>query len=411
LWFIYEPIELSDTGTYIALAQRIATMNFDGFDGFRTPGYPLLLLLGGQNQQVVWLLQSLLGIATALFLFGLTLRQTGSRLAALIAALGCGLSINLIFSEASILTEALSAFLIVVTVFLCAALSTRQASDFRSSLALGCVVSLAGLTRPLLLLLIPLCLLFLLLRPGTASDRRTALGFLLPPALLIGGWSAVVWNATGWFTPTISTGYSLTRHSGAFFELVPDEDAQLRDIYLRHRAAAAETNTSPGNTIWQAKDEMRQATGLNAAALSKELTRISLALFAAHPRLYLQSVGQAWRKFWESKIVWQRDRISDERLRETALWLWGRQWTLLRAAKRALLPALLLYVVYIFAGQSRIAAVPLLSLAVIGSASLVQALLEYGENDRYALPFQPLIVFVVVAAIFDAARLFGWRPR
>ncbi|MGH2570781.1 MAG: hypothetical protein ACRDGR_06125, partial [bacterium] len=86
---------------------------------------------------------------------------------------------------------------------------------------------------------------------------------------------------------------------------------------------------------------------------------------------------------------------------------WRTQKALLQYVKMMLLPGLVWYLVCA-AGRRRSAAeVPLFVLALIGSASLVQALVELGENARYAIPFQPLIIFVVVGLIWDAARTLG----
>ena len=52
--------------------------------------------------------------------------------------------------------------------------------------------------------------------------------------------------------------------------------------------------------IWLAEDAIKRATGLTTAQLSKQLTRMSLQMFARHPMLYMESVGRAWVRFWGS---------------------------------------------------------------------------------------------------------------
>ena len=49
IWFNYEPIVYNDTKLYAELAGYIQKLDFDGYNGARTPGYPLWLLLGGLN--------------------------------------------------------------------------------------------------------------------------------------------------------------------------------------------------------------------------------------------------------------------------------------------------------------------------------------------------------------------------
>ena len=40
-----------------------------------------------------------------------------------------------------------------------------------------------------------------------------------------------------------------------------------------------------------------------------------------------------------------------------------------------------------------------LVICLVISGSIIQALLEYGENARYAIPFQPIIVMLVIIEI------------
>ncbi len=42
LFACYEPLTYQDSGTYQRLAHQIMTLDFTGYDGQRTPGYPLL---------------------------------------------------------------------------------------------------------------------------------------------------------------------------------------------------------------------------------------------------------------------------------------------------------------------------------------------------------------------------------
>ena len=51
-------------------------------------------------------------------------------------------------------------------------------------------------------------------------------------------------------------------------------------------------------TIWYAESEIKRKTGLSTAELSKQLTRMSLEMFAEHPLLYLESVARSWVRFW-----------------------------------------------------------------------------------------------------------------
>ncbi len=63
-WYGYDwsVSSFNDTETYTVLAERISALNLAGYNGERTPMYPLLLLLGGLNLHLVVVLQLVLGI-------------------------------------------------------------------------------------------------------------------------------------------------------------------------------------------------------------------------------------------------------------------------------------------------------------------------------------------------------------
>ena len=63
------------------------------------------------------------------------------------------------------------------------------------------------------------------------------------------------------FSLTTMTGYHLVQHTGYYFEDVPDEYAEIRDIYLDFRDARIEERGSQGNTIWDAIPVIMEATG------------------------------------------------------------------------------------------------------------------------------------------------------
>jgi hypothetical protein len=164
LWLVYEPITYADTGTYTRLALQLQSMNFTDYTGWRTPGYPLLLLAGGMDFQRVWLLQTVLGITVSLMLYSLTLDYSGSIGLAFAVGLAQTLCLNQLFFEASIATETFSTFTVVLSVYLI----VRTLAMSRLLLAwvsvLGLVLALAALTRPGYIYLGPLCWLLCVLR-------------------------------------------------------------------------------------------------------------------------------------------------------------------------------------------------------------------------------------------------------
>src|SRR5262245_31373780 len=69
VWLIYGPAIFPDSYGYLALADQIRNADFSQYVGWRTPGYPLLLLVLGSDPRLVALVQAALGVLTSTLLF------------------------------------------------------------------------------------------------------------------------------------------------------------------------------------------------------------------------------------------------------------------------------------------------------------------------------------------------------
>ena len=79
-------------------------------------------------------------------------------------------------------------------------------------------------------------------------------------------------------------GFHLVQHTGQWFELLPDEDALLRDIFLEYRAGQISETGSPGNTIWDALPAMEKASGHGFLELSADMARLFFLFDLTLPR-------------------------------------------------------------------------------------------------------------------------------
>jgi hypothetical protein len=410
LYYAYAPVTYADSGTYLRLAHEIMRWDFAGYDGQRTPGYPLLLALVATNVQWLWVVQSLLALLTAFLVYAL-LRRAGVAAGWSLAAAVVDLSIlNSMFFEPAVMTETLTAFLLVAVCYLVGGLVTGKARAGTPWL-LGLSTALLTLTRSQYVVLIPVFALILwwLMREGKS---RAILAFVIAASAPVLAWAAFNKSQTGEFTVTTLLGYNLTNHSGAFMELAPDRDAVLRDIYLKYRDAnVAETGTH-AMTIFRARRELLQATGLSEIGLAKEFQRISVELFAAHPLKYAASVAAAWMSYWTVPNYWQVDKIRGASLAAVLKGVWSVQHWLLRALNAALillLPLVLWRTLKDRRSLSDGMRIAVLIAASVGSVSVIQALAEYGENGRYFIPSEPLVLVFAACILAGAAR--PWREE
>jgi hypothetical protein len=193
-------------------------------------------------------------------------------------------------------------------------------------------------------------------------------------------------------------GIGLMNQSLAFIELAPDRYATIRDIYVKHRDAKM-ARTGRHNANWDAVPELMATTGLSLPALSRELSSLSVYLFVHHPLRYGVGVARAWVDFWLVPNYWTLEKVRPPSLAAALAVVWRVEHPLLRLVNAVFL---LMCVAVPLSARVRHRVGFDLALGTIGAVvlatSLVQALGEWGENARYGVPIQALVVVAVVLA-------------
>jgi hypothetical protein len=429
----YQPVSYGDTPSYWRLAESVLA-GFASYDGTRTPGYPVFLAITG-NDQRAWLVQLVLGFITTLLMFYLGWKLTGKAWFGAVMALAHTLNLSQLFFESNLLTESLTTFLMVLTMAgVLIWLAHPRARSVWLAIGLGLASSLTLLVRPLFIYL-PFFVLILLwliswktskparvVKKENVEDEKeqshqptiwsTGIALLLPVALLLGGWVIFIHARFDEWSLTTMTGYHLVQHTGSFFEYVPDEYASVRDTYIKYRDAQIAENGTQTNAIWDAIPEMSQVSGYSFYALSRVLTRISINLILHHPFLYIKNAISGWWMFWRIPVYWSADA-----LRFT--WLAGGLTTIIQIERAGIFFINLLFIVssLLFMISELITAVchkpsrfrlrPTnqlaynffwLLLGTIWVASILQTLLDHGDNPRFLVPLQSLVILWV--AIF-----------
>ena len=215
------------------------------------------------------------------------------------------------------------------------------------------------------------------------------------------------------------TGYHMVQHTGSYFEYVPDEYATLRDTYIQFRDAQIAQLGTQTNAIWEAIPEMSAVSGYNFYDLSRVLTRLSLQLIAKHPLLFLQNAFQGWWMFWRTAVYWSVDALR-------LSWLAGGVSASIQVQRAVLF---LVNLVFIFASLAGgiMSALPHLRhrsypailhfarpaqrvyfwflAGTIWIASFLQTLLDHGDNPRFLVPMQSLVVLWVALFFYFMYRI------
>jgi 4-amino-4-deoxy-L-arabinose transferase-like glycosyltransferase len=400
LYILNRPVTYNDTGSYRRLAESILA-GWNSYDGSRTPGYPLFLALVGTDERV-YAVQLALGFLTTLLLFYITWRISGRAWLAGLAALAHSLNPQQFFFEANLLTETLTTFLIMLSMaLLTGVMYSKKPALWKTgglAVVIGMVAGGAALTRPLFIFL-PFWMAFFVLVFWNANNRiRWSFALLvgLSGVVLVGLWVNFMHQHFHMLSLTTMTGFHLVQHTGLYFEYVPDKYAVIRDVYLHFRAEQIASTGSPGNAIWDAIPELSKASGLGFLDLSRTLTKISMQLIIDHPGLYLKNVILGWLWFWKAPVYYHPVFL-------------GFSWSgiILKWIIRGWQGALILFNIGFVSGSAllvfkrvrqclRMDVSLWLMVSIIWLTSIVQTLVDHGDNPRFLVPIQSLVVLIVL---------------
>ena len=407
---LYQPPNVvPDTHDYLVLAHCLRALRFASYDGSRTPVYSLFLLLAGINFYAVCVLQNILGIAIVAMLFAMVYFRTRSWPFALITGIGYGLDLSPLPFEHFIMSETLCTFLLTLSVLVFQLMVLKERFGWRQHAVLGILIAITGLTRPLYVCLAPLFLVMLAVMrppvPVSRTDRiQQLVSFAAPAGTLLLGWCLFNWLSIGYFGFTTLIGFSLTNQSGAFIELAPDKYASVRDPYLKAREEQIKQTGTYAMAIFRAAPEIDKNTGYDRVQLTRELTKMSLELFVAHPIRYAAGVLRAWVRFWQPPLYWRSSSFFGE--------IRARPLFLALAAIEILTLALANFVfllssanlLRLFLVQKPQLGFDACVMAIVLTVSVVQALLEFGDNSRYSVPTAPLVLYTVMVSFWHFQR-------
>ncbi|HVN56320.1 MAG TPA: hypothetical protein VMT46_18470 [Anaerolineaceae bacterium] len=417
-WGLYAIKDYNDTGTYRRLAGQILR-GWSRYDGVRTPGYPLLLAWLGPDERV-YVAQLALGIGITLLMFWIGWMVSGKGWFAALIGLAHTFNLGQLFFEASLMSETLATFWVILAVALTAAWIRHPGwRNGFAALGIGLAAACAALVRPLFLFLpvwLALVLALVTLRGTRLRDwfrdatQRAELGrlglILLMPVVMIGSWAGFIHNQFGTWGVSTITGYHLIQHTGYYFEYVPDQYAKLRDTYIRYRDARIARYGTQGNAIWDAIPEMTKVSGLSFNDLSDTLAKISIQLIREHPDLYLHYAAEGWWLFWRAPVYWSADHLRAPGLARPADGI-------ILAERAAIFGANLFFLASSIGllawrkARKRLRIGPILWLiaATVWVTSILQTLPDHGDNPRFLIPMQSL---VSVWVLWVAVQAGGW---
>jgi len=395
----YGPVVANDTPGYEYMATMLRTGDYSDYDGWRTPGYPLFLNVAGNNAHHVMLVQGVLGIATVIMLYLLVYKTTGIFLVAACYGLFVGTAFNIVFIDSYLLTESFATFLFTaITAIVVADSWAQRRFGWICPLGAGLFTAYLAITRPQYIALIPVMALWIIFHTSESRGQRTgprffayALSAGMPVLFLL------IFNYLLLGKPLLSTtiGHNITQHTLPFIESASKADSlgvipemiELRDAY------------------WQ----MTQELGDNRAFIprphiegtkrdvSDYYMKLSIEAIKNHPVKYLLSVLQAWMRFWRVSLLYDATYVRSCMLDRVVGYVWVTQ-KMVWFAMNALFLISAVLMVHSLVRHGTIGWYEIVIVMIL-AVSVLQALVEYGDNSRYAIPVQPTVGFIAVYSI------------
>ncbi len=401
--------EFNDTGSYLPLAERLSTFDLKGYDGIRTPGYPFLLMIANLNFHLVVIIQSILGIVTSLFIYDTSIRILKSIRIALFNGISASFFLHLLFYERAILTETLTLFTLTWCLWYLVKIDffkkhKRISPSSWQLCFVGLLTTIVFLVRPMFIVIPPLITFFyLVIYKDQKLIKLITKAFIicLPATLSYQAWSSLNAYNTGYKSVTAFSGVNLAQNCVSFIEHASDEYAPLRNLYVHKRDSIIAHKGDISMSIWAVYGELQQKEGITVYELSERLDPMNKELIKNHPWPYIKQVSISWRDFWKDELLWNYKKFKNK----PSKWILSGTWLFIQRPLLFILTISFL-AISILMTYHRIKKRRFLfdfeffCVALIIGSSLGQALVIYGNNARFSVPFTPFILLVVTHYVY-----------
>jgi hypothetical protein len=383
-----------DSGDYIDLARLLCPISLEGYNGARTPGYPLLITLAGNWLPLAVAYQMVLGIIATVYTYKILRLLDFAAGTSFYAALLLNSLLHVLFYETNILTEALTLLFMVLAFYHVLKLLYKKDS-FMQAVVVSLLLGWLTFIKPFYIFLPFLVYgLYVLknFRWGSIINSRLVIVFFSLAGFL--GWSYLNKVNTGHFTSTTYYGINIAQNCVYFAEKVPPQYKLIGNIYAKHRDISIKEGKDVAMSIWAAYAELQQATGLSFIELNEELARYGKAAIAQNPGGYLKQVAVSWADFWLITIHWNYDDFNFKYANKAFLLVWFIQRFLLFSLKVWFIFIMPLHLCRWF--KNRAVTPALVIVVIVLAASILQAAVTYGTNSRYSYPFEFLMVLCLM---------------
>ena len=376
-----------DSGGYIELSEFLLKLDLSGYDGMRSPGYPILLFLAGNILPIAVFFQMVIGLITSIYLFktakALDLRTD----IAVVFTIVSNCILHVIFYETAILTETLTVFFITIIFYNLFNGFFTTATSLKQTLFLGFLLGFLTFIKPFYIFL-PFLLYGLYTLKGFKISRiiNDKIIIVFFPLIAFLGWSYVNKINTGYFVSTTIDGIYTAQNCVHFAEKTSEKHAVIGNIYAKYREQTIKNNQDVAMAIWRARYELMDTTKLSLVDLSHLLNDYNKVTIKMNPWGYTKQVFISWKDFWKTGIYWNYRDFNFPYINKAFLLVWFIQSFILQILKIVFIVLIPYHFIRFF--KTRLITPELIIVTIVFCTSVLQA--------RFSYPFEFLMIITLM---------------
>ena len=388
--------EAPDSWAFNHFVTELQNDDFNDYVGERTPGYPYLIYLLNHDKMLVVIVQMLMGIFTSIFWFKTLLKLEISQKISFYCTFFFALYLQNFFYETFILAE--SFILLLNSIILYLLLNNYfEKKQIIVEICMSVLLAVLILVKPFFLFYPFLVYaLYLIKNPSFKKVISVKLIIFIFPVYAYFSWCSFVEEKTGYFEPTAYLGLNLAQNCLFFAEKGPKVYDYIAKPYVKYRNEMLLNGEDASMAIWKVWGGQHLAPKyIKFADVTHQFGDYAKATIASNFGDYLYySITHSWFDFWKVFDMKPYMSFKENTFNSFVSVINAIQMVVLLILKFVFL-ILSFYYTFHFIKNKKVTNVMIL-LAFIHAAAILQALVVYGTNAKYAFPYEFFMVVVVV---------------
>ncbi len=406
LFLMYFKItKVPDSWSYMELSEYILKSDLSGYIGWRSPGYPLLIVLAFGTMKITMLYQFLIGLFTMCFWYATLLELQFSKKQSFWIVLLINCLFCYFFFETAILVESLVVFIFSI-VFWVLSKKYLEKLTLKQLLLISLLLGFLVLVKPFYAY-VPFLFYGLYTLKSFTFKRiiNKRIIILIFPLMAYFGWSYVNKMNTGYFVSTTYFGLNISQNCVHFVEKAPEKYKWIKDPYIKYRDEAIKENKDVAMSIWYAyNDSVFNKYYNNFPDLSNELGKFGKETIANNQaEFFEQVISKSFLDFWKVFDMKPFVKFENSSVDSIIGFIWKIQSFIIQFFKIAFVGLIFFY--FILFLKNRKITFELMIITLVFSSAVLQALVTFGNNSRFCFPFEFSMIVIVLLFVKNYVKL------